>query len=30
MNHIAGLMIAAVMDWRILARHYSSPLHLAA
>jgi transposase len=30
MNHIAGLMIAAVMDWRILARHYSSPLHLGA
>jgi transposase len=30
MNHIAGLMIAAVMDWRVLARHQSPSLNLAA
>jgi transposase len=30
MNHIAGLMIAAVMDWRVLARHQPSVLNLAA
>jgi hypothetical protein len=30
MNHIAGLMIATVMDWRILARHCSPALNLGA
>lgn len=30
MNHIAALMIAAVMNWRILARHHSLPLDLSA
>jgi hypothetical protein len=30
MNHIAGLMIATVMNWRILARHRSQPLNLGA
>jgi transposase len=30
MNHIAGLMIAAVMDWRVLARRRSPSLALAA
>jgi hypothetical protein len=30
MNHIAGLMIAAVMDWRVLARRWSPSLILAA
>jgi transposase len=30
MNHIAGLMIATVMNWRILARHRSLPLNLGA
>ena len=28
MNHIAGLMIAAVMNWHILARHHSPVLAL--
>jgi hypothetical protein len=28
MNHIAGLMIATVMNWRVLARHRSPSLHL--
>jgi transposase len=28
MNHIAGLMIAAVMNWRVLARHQSPSLNL--
>ena len=26
MNHIAALMMATVMNWRILAHHHSSPL----
>jgi transposase len=30
MNHIAGLMIATVMNWRVLARHCSQPLNLGA
>jgi transposase len=30
MNHIAGLMIAAVMDWRVLARHRTPSLNLAS
>ena len=30
MNHIAGLMIAIVMNWRVLARHRSSSLNLGA
>ena len=30
MNHIAGLMIATVMNWRILARHHLLPLNLGA
>jgi len=30
MNHIAGLMIATVMNWRVLARHRSPSLHLGA
>lgn len=30
MNHVAGLMIAAVMDWRVLARHQSPSLNLAS
>ena len=30
MNHIAGLMIAAVMSWRVLARHQSPSLNLGA
>ena len=30
MNHIAGLMIATVMNWRILARHRSPSLNLGA
>jgi len=30
MNHIAGLMIATVMNWRILARHRLLPLNLGA
>jgi hypothetical protein len=30
MNHIAGLMIAIVMNWRVLARHRSPSLHLGA
>jgi transposase len=30
MNHIAGLMIAAMMNWRILARHCSPSLNLSA
>ncbi len=30
MNHIAGLMIAAVMNWRVLARHQSPSLNLGA
>ncbi|NIN94177.1 MAG: hypothetical protein GTN93_03775, partial [Anaerolineae bacterium] len=30
MNHIAALMIAAVMDWRILARHHASSHKLSA
>jgi transposase len=30
MNHIAGLMIAAVMDWRVLARHQSPHTNLAS
>jgi transposase len=30
MNHIAGLMIATVMNWRVLARHRSPSLNLGA
>jgi transposase len=30
MNHIAALMIAAVMNWRILARHHASAHELGA
>jgi transposase len=30
MNHIAGLMIAAMMDWRVLARYRSPSLNLAS
>ena len=30
MNHIAGLMIAAVMNWRVLVRHQSPSLNLGA
>jgi hypothetical protein len=30
MNHIAGLMIATVMNWRILARHRLLSLNLGA
>lgn len=30
MNHIAGLMIATVMNWRVLARHCSPSLNLGA
>jgi transposase len=30
MNHIAGLVIATVMNWRLLARHRSPLLNLGA
>ena len=30
MNHIAGLMIATVMNWQVLAFHYSPSLNLGA